>query len=89
MRVSALLIGALLACAGAASAQQDRFPQLKLEDTSGTQRALAERMLKETRIGLAGPWNVMLRSPEMSEGLLSLSQGPVLFCWIQFTSITA
>ena len=63
---------ALLICACAASAQQERFSQLKLEDTSGDQRALAERMLKETRVGLAGPWNIMLRSPEMSEGLLSL-----------------
>jgi 4-carboxymuconolactone decarboxylase len=62
----------LLASAFAASAQQDRFGQLKLEDTSGAQRAIAERMLKETRVGLGGPWNVMLRSPEMSEGLLSL-----------------
>jgi hypothetical protein len=62
----------LLACAIAAAAQQDRFRQLKLEDTSGNQRALAERMLKETRVGLGGPWNIMLRSPEMSEGLLSL-----------------
>jgi 4-carboxymuconolactone decarboxylase len=63
---------ALLICACAAPAQQERFSQLKLEDTSGDQRALAERMLKETRVGLAGPWNIMLRSPEMSEGLLSL-----------------
>ena len=62
----------LLACALTASAQQDRFRQLKLEDTSGAQRILAERMLKETRVGLGGPWNIMLRSPEMSEGLLSL-----------------
>lgn len=62
----------LLVCGSVALAQQDRMPQLKLEDTSGNQRALAERMLKETRIGLGGPWNVMLRSPEMSEGLLSL-----------------
>ncbi len=68
LKISALTI-VLLACA---FAQQDRFPQLKLEDTSGSQRVLAERMLKETRIGLGGPWNVMLRSPEMSEGLLSL-----------------
>jgi len=67
-----LVRAALLTSALAASAQQDRFPQLKLEDTSGNQRALAERMLKETRVGLGGPWNVMLRSPEMSEGLLSL-----------------
>src|SRR6267142_6563370 len=69
---SSRLTVVLLACALAASAQQDRFRQLKLEDTSGNQRALAERMLKETRVGLGGPWNVMLRSPEMSEGLLSL-----------------
>ena len=62
----------LIAVAGAAAAQQDRFPQLKLEDTTGNQRALAERMLKETRVGLGGPWNVMLRSPEMSEGLINL-----------------
>jgi 4-carboxymuconolactone decarboxylase len=67
-----LITAGVLACASAASTQQDRFPQLKLEDTSGGQRALAERMLKETRVGLGGPWNVMLRSPEMSEGLLSL-----------------
>src|SRR6266566_3992356 len=42
---SSLVTVVLLACAVAASAQQDRFRQLKLEDTSGDQRALAERML--------------------------------------------
>src|SRR5882724_2732634 len=67
-----LIVAALLASVRAVPAQQDRFRRLKLEDTSGDQRALAERMLKETRVGLSGPWNVMLRSPEMSEGLLSL-----------------
>src|SRR5580765_4086549 len=67
-----LVSAALLASTLNASAQQDRFRQLKLEDTSGDQRALAERMLKETRVGLGGPWNIMLRSPEMSQGLLSL-----------------
>jgi len=70
-RTSLAALG-LLACSGAAFAQTDRFPQLKVEDTAGDQRALAERMLKETRIGLGGPWNVMLRSPNMSEGLLNL-----------------
>jgi len=69
---TSLLTVLLLAYALAASAQQDRFRQLKLEDTTADQRALAERMLKETRVGLGGPWNIMLRSPEMSEGLLSL-----------------
>jgi len=67
-----LVRAVLLVSVLAASAQEDRFRQLKLEDTSGDQHALAERMLKETRVGLGGPWNVMLRSPEMSQGLLSL-----------------
>lgn len=49
---------------------QPRFVQKKLEDTAGEERALAERFLKETRVGLGGPWNVMLRSPAMSEHLL-------------------
>src|SRR6266852_9423519 len=69
---SSLVTVVLLGSALSASAQQERFRQLKLEDTSGDRRALAERMLKETRVGLGGPWNIMLRSPEMSVGLLSL-----------------
>src|SRR5271165_1574011 len=62
-----LLIAALPLCA-----QQPRLPQLKLEDLTGDQRALAERMIGETRSGLGGPFNSMLRSPQMSEGLMSL-----------------
>src|SRR5437764_14858025 len=61
-----------LVCISAAVAQQGRLPQLKLEDTTGEQRALAERMLKQTRSGLTGPFNSMLRSPEMSQGLRDL-----------------
>jgi 4-carboxymuconolactone decarboxylase len=60
-------------CALLATAQQPRFPQFKLEDTiPGPQRALAERMLKQTRAGLGGPWNIMLRSPGMAEGMFTL-----------------
>jgi 4-carboxymuconolactone decarboxylase len=55
-----------------AFAQAPRMPQLKLEDTAGEQRAMAERMLKQTRSGLTGPFNAMLRSPEMSQGLMDL-----------------
>jgi 4-carboxymuconolactone decarboxylase len=65
--------GGLALCTIAAIAQQPRFPQYKLEDTiPGPQRALAERMLKETRAGLGGPWNIMLRSPGMAEGMVAL-----------------
>jgi 4-carboxymuconolactone decarboxylase len=62
--LSLLLAGGLAA--------QPRMPQLKLEDTTGEQRALAERMLKQTRSGLTGPFNPMLRSAEMSQSLMDL-----------------
>ena len=58
--------------ASALSAQTVRMPQLKLEDTSGEQKALAEQMIKQTRSGLTGPFNPMLRSPEMSKPLMDL-----------------
>jgi 4-carboxymuconolactone decarboxylase len=59
-------------CAATALLAQPRFPQRKLEETKGEERALAERFLKETRTGLGGPWNVMLRSPAMSVHLLEI-----------------
>ncbi len=62
----------LFGFAVAVAAQQPRFPQLKLEDTSGEQKALAERMLKETRVGLGGPWNIMLRSPSVGSPVMDL-----------------
>ena len=62
----------LLLVFGVTCLAQPRFPQKKLEDTTGAERALAERFMKETRTGLGGPWNVMLRSPEMSVHLLEI-----------------
>jgi 4-carboxymuconolactone decarboxylase len=71
-RILTLSVGFIF-CALVATAQQPRFPQVKLEDTTpGPQRALAERMLKQTRAGLGGPWNIMLRSPGMAEGMFTL-----------------
>jgi 4-carboxymuconolactone decarboxylase len=67
MRFLTLLLFATALCA-----QTARMPQLKLEDTTGEQRALAEQMLKQTRSGLTGPFNAMLRSPEMSKPLMDL-----------------
>ncbi|HXJ42177.1 MAG TPA: hypothetical protein VNH18_23060, partial [Bryobacteraceae bacterium] len=58
--------------AGNLAAQQPRFPQLKPEDTSGDQKVLADHMIKETRVGLGGPWNILLRSPNVGESMLNL-----------------
>ncbi len=49
-----------------------RFPQLTLEQTTPAQRPLAEEILKISSVGLAGPYNPMLRSPVMADRLFRL-----------------
>jgi len=70
--VKLLRYALLLAAAASLWAQTSRFPQLKIEDVTPEQRPLAERMIKETRVGLGGPWNVMLRSPVMATAMVDL-----------------
>ena len=43
-----------------------RFPQLTLETLDPRARPLAEEILKISSVGIAGPYNVMLRSPEFA-----------------------
>ena len=54
------------------SGEEPRFPQLKLDQLSGQQRAVAEEVLKISRVGLGGPHNPLLRSPVMYERMLRL-----------------
>jgi 4-carboxymuconolactone decarboxylase len=49
-----------------------RLPQLTVEQLNPQQRALADQILKVSSIGLGGPYNSMLRSPEMGERMLKL-----------------
>jgi 4-carboxymuconolactone decarboxylase len=70
--ILALATGANAQQPSAATTPSKRFPQIKLEETSGAQRAMADRMLKETRAGITGPWNVALRSPGMATGFIEL-----------------
>ena len=46
--------------------KRPRFAQLTMEQLNGQQMAIAQQMVKVTSAGLAGPVNVMLRSPEMA-----------------------
>ncbi|MDD3180583.1 MAG: hypothetical protein PHQ04_09555 [Opitutaceae bacterium] len=53
-----------------AQAGSDRFPQLTKESLNAEQQPVAAEILKQSRFaGLAGPWNPMLRSPEMAARL--------------------
>ncbi len=49
-----------------------RFPQLTRETLSDAQRPLAEEILAISSVGLAGPYNAMLRSPVMAQRLFQL-----------------
>ncbi len=72
---------ATLALAGAASMsfaqtpaepKPKRLPQLTMENVPPQSRALAEEIVKISSVGLAGPYNVMLRSPVFADRMKRL-----------------
>lgn len=56
----------------ASSAATPRFPQLTLEQLSAHQKPLGEQIMKVSSIGLAGPYNPLLRSPVMGQRMFDL-----------------
>jgi 4-carboxymuconolactone decarboxylase len=55
-----------------APGKQPRFPQLTMEQLNDTQRPLGEQIMKVSRVGLAGPYNPMLRSPVFGQRMFDL-----------------
>jgi 4-carboxymuconolactone decarboxylase len=53
-------------------APEKRFPQLTLAQLTGDQRNLGEEIVKISSVGLAGPYNPLLRSPVMAERMFRL-----------------
>lgn len=49
-----------------------RFPQLTMETLNDAQRPLGEKIMQISSVGLAGPYNPLLRSPEMAQHLYDL-----------------
>lgn len=49
-----------------------RFPQLQVEQLNEQQRPFANEILKVSSIGLSGPYNMMLRSPDMGQRMFSM-----------------
>lgn len=66
---AALMLGTPVAWAQTGS---DRFPQLTKETLNEEQQRAAAEILKQSTSGIGGPWNVMLRSPEMADRLAKL-----------------
>jgi 4-carboxymuconolactone decarboxylase len=55
-----------------APGKEPRFPQLTMEQLNDTQRPLGEQIMKVSRVGLAGPYNPMLRSPVFGQKMFDL-----------------
>jgi 4-carboxymuconolactone decarboxylase len=54
------------------SAKPPRFPQLTMEQLNAEQRPLAEEIMKFSRVGIGGPYNILMRSPVLLRRMLDL-----------------
>ena len=52
--------------------KKPRFPQLTMAQLTDEQRPLAEAIIKISRVGIAGPYNPMLRSPVFAQRMFDL-----------------
>jgi 4-carboxymuconolactone decarboxylase len=52
--------------------QEQRFPQLTMDQLTDAQRPVAEEIMKVSSSGLGGPYNSMLRSPVMAERMFAM-----------------
>jgi len=73
------LLAAVLCCVGSLSMAQTapatapkRFPQLTMENVPAPSQALAKEIVAISSVGLAGPYNVMLRSPVFADRMKRL-----------------
>jgi 4-carboxymuconolactone decarboxylase len=55
-----------------ATSKEPRFPQLTMEQLNDQQRPLAEQIMKVSSVGIAGPYNAMLRSPTFGQKMFDL-----------------
>ena len=55
-----------------ATSPAGRLPQLTVEQLNAQQKALADEILKVSSVGLGGPYNAMLRSPELGKRMFAL-----------------
>jgi 4-carboxymuconolactone decarboxylase len=58
--------------AAPATSKEPRFPQLTMDQLDEKQKPLGEQIMKVSSVGLAGPYNPMLRSPVLGQRLYDL-----------------
>ena len=52
--------------------KEPRFPPLTVDELDAQQRPLGEQILKVSRVGLGGPYNLLLRSPVLGQRMFDL-----------------
>jgi 4-carboxymuconolactone decarboxylase len=55
-----------------AISKEPRFPQLTMDQLDEKQKPLGEQVMKVSSVGLAGPYNPMMRSPVLGQRLFDL-----------------
>src|SRR5260370_19086654 len=55
-----------------AAGKEPRFPQLTMAQLTDEQRPLGEAIMKISSVGIAGPYNPMLRSPVLGQRMFDL-----------------
>src|SRR3979411_528075 len=55
-----------------ATSKEPRFPQLTMDQLNEAQKSLGEQVMKVSSVGLAGPYNPMMRSPVLGQRLFDL-----------------
>jgi 4-carboxymuconolactone decarboxylase len=55
-----------------AMSKEPRFPQLTMDQLNDRQNPLAEQITKVSKVGLAGPYNPLLRSPVLGQKMFDL-----------------
>lgn len=63
---------AAISLAPPATGREPRFPQLTMDQLDARQKPLGEQVMKVSSVGLAGPYNPMMRSPELGQKLFDL-----------------
>src|SRR3981189_1600334 len=58
--------------APSATGKEPRFPQLTMDQLNEAQKPLGEQVMKVSSVGLAGPYNPMMRSPVLGQRLFDL-----------------
>jgi 4-carboxymuconolactone decarboxylase len=74
--IAVLAIGwvAGMATMSVTKAQSPRFPELTVAQLNDQQRPIADRILKFSRIGISGPYHIILRSPQAAEQVINLME---------------